>query len=252
MSGKRGGSFIFVAVLFFLVVGITPAVYAYTIDIESLNIVNGTVPGPYTLGTYMYGSSGLSGTSPPDSYSWSGDPTFDPAAGNDTDWHWVQATTNLVVWDLGTLSDTVYVFPSIDHGPSIYESLEFTVFGVPSDPTSPLWIPADLQTVYADGWIDYGTPVESDDWASEWVFPVEVRYIGIYANYSMTIFEDAGHTTWNSLYDSDPTTPGWQSFDAEIDAVGVPVTTTVPEPSTILLVGVGSAGIVWLRRKRTF
>ncbi len=58
-------------------------------------------------------------------------------------------------------------------------------------------------------------------------FPSAVQYIGVQANSSMTIFDDAGHTTWQGSWDNS-SGPGWQSLDAEIDAVGAQA--VVPEP----------------------
>lgn len=220
---------------------------AYTTDLPTLTSITspGTVPTPYYLGSYLTGSYS-SGTAPASAYGWT-EYGVTPADGNSLDHHWMHAGTSLAIWDLGTPSSTAYVFPVVEHIPAPYEAFEFTAYGSNDLST---WGAGTLTAAYADGWVDSGTAIETDDWASVWSFSSPYRYIGILAGGSMTIYADAAHTTWSS--DADNYTgagwDGWQSYEAEIDAVGAP--TSVPEPSTLLLLGTGMAGLALARRFR--
>ena len=201
--------------------------------------VPGIIPaGSYSLGTYVSGGSGLTGTSPPDSWSFSRDSFFDPTAANGLDHHWIQGTSTPVIWDVGSGSTEAIVFPSIDHGPVPYEALEFTVWGS-NDPLAAFptgWTLSSLTRVYEDGWIDVGTSQESDDWVSVWSFPSTIRYVAVYANESVHITPD------NSFKNDCLGQEVWCSFDHEVDAVGAP---SVPVPrKAIFIQGIDSWSVM--------
>ena len=169
----------------------------------------------YTLGKYLSGGTGLSGTGFANSWNWVGDGVFDPTAGDATDYRWVQGgAQNGCIWDLGAKSNMVVAFPSIDHGPItpgvFEESLEFTLYGS-NDLVN--WNLGSLGFVVADGWVDNGTSIEGDDWASVWNFGSNYQYVKALASYD---------------------------GDYEMDAVGA--ASAVPEPGTLLLMGLGLVG----------
>ena len=60
-----------------------------------------------------------------------------------------------------------------------------------------------LDFVFVEGWADFGESEESDDYASVWQFSQLYRFIAVYSNFTDPFVGD-----------------GFQSSDAEVDAVG--------------------------------
>ena len=202
-------------------------------DVETLEgqTIDAIVPAPYVLGTYVRGGYtdhyGVSKPCPLGDYT---TPAGNPgSAANALDLRWVHQGDPApeVVWDLGTAHAAVIVFPSIDHGPFPEEGIEYTVWGsdVPGAAFPDDWTLGTLVAIYSKGWQEdpacSGT--ESDDWAAEYSFGFEAfQYIAVISTYSITIFSDPSHTSWESNGD-DNSWDGWQSGDMEIDGVGAPV-----------------------------
>jgi hypothetical protein len=202
--------------------------YLY-VTLSDFNIEPGTVQdSTFTLGTYLGGADGSSGSSPANDWAYTLDPAFDASAADSLDHRWIQSRRSPAVWDLSIPSNGVIVFPSIDHGPMEpmpYEAVEFTAWGSNDPSTAGFpsgWELARPLTLYSDGWIDSGGTRESDDFTSEWTFGgASYRYIAIYANYSIR---------WKPPTDvdnecRDAGDGSWCSDDYEIDAVGRPDTT---------------------------
>lgn len=152
------------------------------------------------------------------------DGVFDPTAGNTPDDRWVQIETTPGFWDLSTPTSSVFLFPSIDHGPVPYEGVESTVWGS-NDPNATFpdnWTLGTLTTIYNEGRVNLGTPRESDDFASLWTFPGTFRYIAVYANRSIELSPQPplDPATFDNDDCADPTK--WCSTEAEIDAVARP------------------------------
>ena len=151
-----------------------------------------------------------------------GNSIFDSALGDLYDGSWVQDYSGpwgLVdqvwngvgaVWDLGTPSATVDVFPFVDHGEIAFEEgTEFRVFG--SNDLS-VWTAATFEETWTGG---YNPVTVYDDYTSRWRFGGQAfRYVGL----------ESGN--WETLFDS---------ADCEIDAVARPV----PEPGTVWMLGLG-------------
>lgn len=145
------------------------------------------------------------------------------------DHHWLETTGAPIVVDMGSPVTSVFVFQSVDRLPFPEEGIESTVWGsdAPSVAGFPAgWTLAALTTIWRRGWEEppgcHGQH-NADDFTGEYGFPdTGFRYIAVYASGSLSIFQDPGHTIWIATND-DHGTPGWQSQDNEIDAVGTPV-----------------------------
>ncbi len=197
----------------------TPSVSTSLAAIAAIT-VPGTVPVPYVLGTYLSGGSLASGAALACALGFVADEDFDGTKGNALDHGWVQATDTPLIFDLGFKSRSALLFPSVDHGPVIYESLESTVWGSNNpDAAFPAgWTLAALTKVYEDGFIDSECADESDDYASLWTFPgTDVfQYIAVHANSSIEI------APYNAEDNSCTDEGVWCSGDNEVDAVGAP------------------------------
>ena len=152
--------------------------------------------------------------------------------GDALDGLWSQIYSDGGWWDMGTGFSEIAVFSSQDHGPYPGEGIEYYVFGTNSlwDNTS-LSSAAAITDVYLDGWRAHN-PAEDlnrngwqgDDISALFRLDGSYRYIKLVA--------------W-----------GGGSFDEpEIDAVAG-AGNAIPEPTTLLLFGVGLTGLAAARRK---
>ncbi len=158
------------------------------------------------------------------------------AAGNTTDFHWVHETSGAfaapgagTMWAFGGASATDFIlFPSIDHGPVVEESLETTLYGSSDGGTT--WALGTITTLYALG---FSAASPDDDTAFRWVFPSAVSLISATAGLAQGTYSFA-------------------SFDTEIDAIAI-ASTPIPEPGTLSLMGIGLGVLafsVWRKRER--
>lgn len=168
---------------------------------------------------------------------------------NNLDWQWVQDLGNGGtswaegnVWDLGGLANQAVVFPIIDHGPLPGEAIEYTVYlsnnqfaTTTGSDGSTQWVQAMLDKVYLEGW---NSSEVADGFTTVWKLPTaeEFRYVNVFAGGPGALLRDG---------------------DDELDAVAglhrdnTPSNPTnpVPEPSTLLLLGSGLAGLIIRGRK---
>jgi hypothetical protein len=149
---------------------------------------------------------------------------------NSLDHHSLQSTSTPKVVDFLGPVNTVYHFMAIDHAPVPEEGIESTIWGSNSCDITNFpagWTLATLTTIWKKGWED---PVacqpgpNADDYVGQYTFAGSgFRYIAAHANNSVSIFDDPSHTGASTDDDSRPDIPGWQSFDDETDAIGVPL-----------------------------
>lgn len=204
-------------------------------DVQTLSgvYIDGMVPNNYSLGTYISGGSPsfVSG-SPPCPLTWYNAGSNVSAALNALER--LSATNSLagqpapgrdIIVDLAQSYSSATVFPQIDHGPFPQEGIEYTVWGA-DDPNAAFpdgWTLATLVAIYRQGYVETASCVnqdETDDYAGLYTFGLNsFRYLRVRADYSITIFNTPDHSTWNGSGD-DSGEPGWQSLEAEIDAVG--------------------------------
>ncbi len=193
-------------------------------------------PDPSTLrfGTYVSGGTDI-GSAPECGLGFTEGSGDLAQAANHLDRQWIHGDGPVpVVWDFGSEGTSlVYVFPSIDHPPLPEEALEFTVWGA-HDLNAPFpdgWELGVLHKIYKKGWAekpaDCQEPVDSDDLVSLWGFSQRYRYVAVWANNSVSIYDDVTHLSWATDAD-DGASSGWQSNEAEIDAVGAPPLSTQP------------------------
>ena len=200
-----------------------------TIDSLTLNRVASC---PVTMGSYCTGGNGGTGYVPfpgPCGFGWAPLVLTPSVALANTDHLWLQSSTTPKVVDFINPVNSVIVYPAVDHGPFPEEALEYTVWGSYSCDISNFpsgWTLATMTSIYAKGWEDPALcqgQDNADDYAAQYSFPGSgFRYIATHADFSISIFDDPSHTTFRTGDDSAPGTPGWQSFDDEIDAVGSP------------------------------
>lgn len=124
------------------------------------------------------------------------------------------------VWDLnGSFSNALAVI-STDHVVSASDLFSFDVAGF--DGIS--WIPgAFTGKVFKVA----ESELDSEDFATQWSFGSSIKRIGVTSNSTMALSDGPG-----------------SDYRAEFDGVN-----TVPEPSSIMLVGSGIAGLVFFRRR---
>lgn len=228
-------------------VTVTSGSRSYVItDVQTLSglYVNAQVPNNYVLGTYVSGANpGFVSASPACPLTWFSGGSNVPAAMNSLERLTAPnslgaqpATGRDIVMDMGLPYTSVTVFPQIDHGPFPQEGIEYTVWGSdnPNAAFPSGWHLASLVSIYRKGYVT--TPScngqdETDDYAGLYTFGANsYRYIRVRADYSITIFDTPAHTSWNGSGD-DGGEPGWQSSEAEIDAVGGMVCDVKPQAS---------------------
>jgi hypothetical protein len=200
--------------------------------------IDAMVPGgtaSLQLGSYVAGGDDVTGVSP------SGYPAqrcglsnelldLEPAAAlAAVDHLWLASFETPKVFDFSGPVKTALVLVAVDHAPFPEEGIESTVWGsdTPDIAGFPAgWELATLSAIWKQGWEE---PAEcepgdnADDFVGQYTFASNgFRYVAVHANYSITIFDDPAHSTWNPQKD-DSTLPGWQSDDDEIDAVATPV-----------------------------
>lgn len=205
---------------------VSAATLPYMVDLTTVPQQATTVPAPYAPGVFLSGGNGVSGTVPGNEWTFTIDLVFDPTAGNAPDNRWVQIETAPGFWDLSTPTSSVFLFPSVDHGPVPYEGVESTVWGS-NDPNATFpdnWTLGTLTRIYNEGQVDYMTARESDDYASLWTFPGTFRYIAVYANGSIQLSPQPVLIPGPPTNDNDncPDPTKWCSDDAEIDAIARP------------------------------
>jgi PEP-CTERM motif len=222
--------------------------------------VGWTDPSGFALGSYVKGAEGLGGTPNPAVLGFNGATVNGTFAGNANarDFFWVQDTSpnaNLngvvgsgpstgIVWDLGGQANKAVVFVQVDHGPVPGEVLENTAW-LSNDPNAANagWTQAVLEHVYGGGWSP--DPNISDGFVAVYSLPnnATFRFVSVTWGGPAAIVRDG---------------------DNEIDAVGgltasgcgvqdprpeCNPTTGVPEPSALLLLGLGLAVAgTWRRR----
>lgn len=201
-------------------------------------LTDALVPDPSTLrfGTYVSGGTDI-GSSPECGVGFlAGGPGDLAQAASHLDRQWIHLgdpDPAPVIWDFGSGGTSlVYVFPSIDLPPFPEEALEFTVWGSNNleAPFPDGWELGMLHKIYERGWAEKPLgcqePVDSDDLVSLWGFSQRYRYVAVWANFSISIYDDFTHLSWatndNGFFS------GWQSSEAEIDAVAAPSLPTQP------------------------
>jgi len=210
-------------------------------------------PAGFSLGTYVKGASGLGGSPDPNVLAYNGATVDGTFAGNANalDFFWVQDTGNTmdfgggivggrpsqgIIWDLGGQANQAVVFVQVDHGPLPGEVMENTAW-LSNDPNAPdnQWVQAEVERIYLEGW----SPTLSH---------IVDGYTVVYKLPGNQTFQYVS-VTWGG--------PGsfHQDGDNEIDAVGGLTAQgaglqAIPEPTTMVLLGLGAIGLLGARLRR--
>lgn len=208
-------------------------------------------PAGFSLGSYVKGGNGLGGTPNPNVLGFDGSTVDGTFAGNANarDFFWVQDTGNTttfspgvtggrpshgIVFDLGGQANQAVVFVQVDHGPLPGEVLENTAW-LSNNPNAADagWTQALLSTIYLEGWSPNLSHI-ADGFAVVYKLPTDAtfQYVSVTHGGPGAILRDG---------------------DNEIDAVGglTAQGQGVPEPLSIVLLGMGLLGLGFSRRRKT-
>ncbi|MCD4719145.1 MAG: PEP-CTERM sorting domain-containing protein [Desulfobacula sp.] len=209
--------------------------------LTSANIHNGTIDtGDVTLGDFIQrgsgstsaGGFGSSGSAVGWDDTWVGGVGNANTNGDFLDGLWSQIYSDGGWWDLGSAFSEVAVFSSQDHGPYPAEGIEYYIYGANSIGGT-LSLAATLTDIYLDGWRTHNSAEDSngngwlsDDLSTVFDLGSSYQYIKLVA--------------WG----------GGSFTEPEIDAVGGFSSAPVPEPTTMLLFGLGLLGLAGVSRKK--
>lgn len=207
---------------------------AFAVVINTTDGIINSTAGTATygeVGTYVSGGNGLTGrgtTWPLDA----GDGASIAQEASNVDRYWAQYVSTgagapgagSIIFSFSHAISNVLAIAGIDHGPSPYESLEFVLWGQRVDGS---WEEGSITAIFDQGvdaaWI-------YDDFSSVWSF------LGAY-----TTFAVSGYSHYLGAGQCLTCTEG------EIDAIAE---YRVPEPGTLLIMGLGLLGFRRFRNKR--
>jgi hypothetical protein len=191
-----------------------------------ITVTPGTAPyDPGNVGTWLnVGNLSTAGVGYGAVYPAPGAPT-PLVAGSTLDHYWVQSNNNELVYRLNTAVSAVIGFPGNDHSPLPMENMEYMLWG--SNDLSN-WTVGSLTAIYHDG-LD-STHQSLEDWyATRWDFSQNYQFFKTVGTPGVVV--------------------GWTDYDPEMDGIAA-VSTAVPEPSALLLLGSGLVGLVGYGRRR--
>ena len=147
---------------------------------------------------------------------------------NSYDHTWLQYPDSILMHSNVRLNE-VFAIPGVDHDFDQYESLEFRIWG--SNVGGSLLEEGTIGAIYRDGFDTANTTVgHSDDYTSLWRFSNHYNYFMITGG--------SHHGTGDFNVNS----------EGEID--GLAARSAVPEPSSVLLLASGIAGLALRKRKQ--
>jgi hypothetical protein len=233
---------LFIGGLWFMLFGVGPS-FAIDLNLQTLSglTVNKIFQSNTTicskiLGSYVEGGNGQTGLANDQSSSSTcgigstPDSVTPEVAIDSLDHIYLNSDTEPTVLDFGSPQKTVVVFDAIIEQPVPQKALERTVWGSNSSNIDNFprgWTMATLNTIWKLGWTDPAIcqpGPNSDDYSGQYTFVEEgFRYIALFADASVSIFNNRAYNTWNPVNDDRPHEPGWQSNIESTDAVGAPI-----------------------------